>query len=92
MERQEQGSVDSTIRKALEESLQDIKENRDRIRKKGNLSQDKEETPQPQRTPQGVRPRRTDIKVISNVQLMGPRATVEDKQKKEMYAETKGWT
>lgn len=92
LERQQQGSVDSTIRKALEESLQDIKETRDRIRKKGNLSQDKEETPQPQRTPQAVRSRRTDIKVLSNVQLMGPRATVEDKQEKEMYVETKGWT
>lgn len=38
LERQQQGSEDSTIRKALEESLQDIKETRDRIRKKGNLS------------------------------------------------------
>lgn len=76
------------VKLALEESLKEIRETRSRIKKYGSIDQtgkdegkNKEgpiESPKPQRPPRVIQPRkpqglRTDIRVLENVQLVGPR-------------------
>lgn len=96
LECSQQVNEDRMIKKAMEESLQDIKEARDKIKKKGTLAQliNKDDIPQPQRILKPIKSRRTDIKVISNMQLVGPKAKPVDEQKKDeqIGSNVEGWT
>lgn len=91
---------DWLVQNALEESLRDIKDSREQIRKKGTLGrfdgkEMEQETPKPQRPPRVIKTRniqgeRTDIKVLSNVQLVGPKVGIESVERREDTT-TEGW-
>lgn len=75
------------VRKAVEESLEDYKDIREKVRKYGILEQkgkgkgeEYPELPKPQRLPRIIQPRRIrmDIKVLENIQIKKPR--IEEKE------------
>ncbi|GAB1869279.1 CCHC-type domain-containing protein [Camponotus japonicus] len=101
---QEKKKEEELVEMALEESLKDIRDTRNRIRQHGNLQQTQEETkknkdaesPKPQRTPriseskrsQGIR---KDIKVVENIQLVGPRIDKKALNKEEDISTDQDW-
>lgn len=100
---------DKLVQIALEESLKDIQDVRNKVKKYGTIAQettgkvgesvgqDHMEQPKPQRPPRVIRLKslqglRTDIKVLENVQLVGPRLDKERMKRKEESATDQEWT
>lgn len=91
------------VKKVLKESLQDIKDAREQIKRKGTLGQEtqkedspikiqQQEAPKPQRVirHKSTQGKRNDIKILENVQLVGHKVRIEGKDGQEDSA-SEGW-